>query len=341
MELQSPRDTSLASLSQVAVRLLQLYGRDVDALFRAADIDPDLRSDPNGRIPVDKLERLFILADLAAEDPAFGLRAARCWHPSNLGVLGHAWMSSSSLQSGLRRLAQYWRIVAERSFLTLSSHPQGLLLCYRRKPGNPATEGVAADIYLSLVLDLCRFNTGDSLCPLQVGLRRAPPADPRPYLRFFGCPVAFDADQNTLLLSRAEAQAPLPSANRRLALEFDKLLLQDMARLDKTDVVTRCRAAVLQRLSSGELSERHLASSLHMSRRTLQRRLAEAETSYQQLIDVTRRDLALRLIEDPRRQLGDIAFNLGFSQQSAFSRAFKRWTGNSPSEHRGRAAVAA
>jgi AraC-like DNA-binding protein len=91
---------------------------------------------------------------------------------------------------------------------------------------------------------------------------------------------------------------------------------------------------VLEHLESGEMSEVEMAKALHMSRRTLQRKLADAETTYLKLVDDTRRDLALRFVEDPHRSITDITFTLGFSQQSAFARAFKRWTGLSPTEYR-------
>jgi len=87
-------------------------------------------------------------------------------------------------------------------------------------------------------------------------------------------------------------------------------------------------------MTLGEFSEEDLASDLHMSRRSLQRRLAEADASYQSLVDDTRRDMALRYIEDPAKSATDITFLVGYSQQSAFTRAFRRWTGMSPSEYR-------
>ena len=93
-------------------------------------------------------------------------------------------------------------------------------------------------------------------------------------------------------------------------------------------------ASLLEQLSSGEVSEEEMAQQLNMSRRTLQRKLAEAETTYQQLVDATRRDLALRYIENPGQSITDITFMLGFSQQSAFTRAFRRWTGYAPTEYR-------
>ena len=87
-------------------------------------------------------------------------------------------------------------------------------------------------------------------------------------------------------------------------------------------------------MTSGEISEEEIARDLHMSRRSLQRRLAEADAGYQSLVDDTRRDMALRYIQDPAKSATDITFLLGYSQQSGFSRAFRRWTGMSPSEYR-------
>jgi AraC-like DNA-binding protein len=119
-----------------------------------------------------------------------------------------------------------------------------------------------------------------------------------------------------------------------LATVFDTMLGAELALLDKSDVVARCRAAVLEHLTSGEVSEEDTAKLLHMSPRTLQRKLAEASLTYQQLVDDTRKDLALRYIDDAGRSLSDITFSLGFSQPSAFTRAFKRWTGASPTDYR-------
>jgi AraC-like DNA-binding protein len=87
-------------------------------------------------------------------------------------------------------------------------------------------------------------------------------------------------------------------------------------------------------MASGEMSEEAMAKALHMSRRTLQRKLAETEQSYQKLVDDTRHDLALRYLEDPQKSVTEVTFLLGFSGQSAFSRAFRRWTGISPTEYR-------
>jgi AraC-like DNA-binding protein len=115
---------------------------------------------------------------------------------------------------------------------------------------------------------------------------------------------------------------------------FDRMLNEEIARLDKSDVVARCKAALLEHMVSGEISEEDTAKRLHMSARTLQRKLAQAGTTYVQLVDDTRRDIALRYINDSRLSITDITFLLGFSYPSAFTRAYKRWTGKTPTESR-------
>jgi len=233
--------------------------------------------------------------------------------------------------------------VGERAETRIDKTRQGLKVGIHANRGDPAAVPVAAvfvDIAMAIVLDMCRMNAGAALRPVVASLRRPEPAGSEAYLRFFGCPVRFRAAEDAFVLSLEDADRPLPSSNRQLAAVFDRLLAAELARLDRSNVVARCQAEVLEHLASGEMKEHDMAKRLHMSRRTLQRKLAEVDTTYLQLVDDTRRDLALRYIEDETRSIGDIAFTLGFSQQSAFTRAFRRWTGLNPTEYRSRAAPA-
>ncbi|HEY8251874.1 MAG TPA: AraC family transcriptional regulator [Burkholderiales bacterium] len=331
------RQSFLASMGQMFRRLLELHGLDAVGIARHAGVDLAAIPAPGERIEVDKIDAILRVAIPLVSDPAFGVQAARCWHPSELGVLGYAWLSSSTLRTGLERAARYSRLVGERGITEIEDTRQGLKVRFWANRGNPAVVPVAAvfvDIAMAILLDLCRMNAGAALRPVGASLRRRKPEPADAYARFFGCPVQFGAEENTFVLSAKDADCPLPSANRQLAAVFDKMLIEELARLDKSDVVSRCRAAVLQDLSSGEGTAEDTAKQLHMSPRTLQRKLAEANTTYLQLVDDTRKDLALRYIEDPRRSVTDITFSLGFSQPSAFTRAFKRWTGLSPSDYR-------
>ena len=334
------RDTGLASMGQMYRRLLEMHGLDALAIASQAGIDLARIADPTERIAIDKVDAMLRVAIPLIPDPAFGLQAARCWHPAYLGVLGHAWLSSQTLRTAFERLARYSRLVGERGAAKAEQTPRGLKVSFRPNRGDPATEPVAAvfgDIAMAVLLDMCRMNAGAALRPTAVSLGRPEPRETQPYERFFGCPVRYGAGEDALVLSARDADRPLPSSNRRLAAVFDGMLTGELARLDRSDVVSRCRAEVLDHLPSGEMGELEMAKRLHMSRRTLQRKLAETDTTYLRLVDDTRKDLALRYIADKTRPITDIAFTLGFSQQSAFTRAFKRWTGVSPTDYRSRA----
>jgi hypothetical protein len=228
--------TFLATLGQVLVRLLDLHGMDGRALLRGAGVDPVLLRDPGARVPTGVADLLMAKAAAAIPDPAFGLRAARCWHPSNLGALGHAWLASSTLRTGLLRIERYSRILVGRAQVRVSDGREGLRFSYDNRQRNPVLRAVGTDLALSLVLDMCRMNYGAWLRPVEVRFSRRKPADPRPYRSYFGCPVHFGARDDSFLLSPRVAGETLPTGNRPLAGLLDGVLASQLAVVDRGDI---------------------------------------------------------------------------------------------------------
>jgi len=329
-------------MGQILWRLIERHDLAPEPLFRAAGIDPAIIQDPHALIARPKSDALMRALASRIADPAFGLEAGKCWHPSNLGTLGYAWLASSTLHSGLKRLVRYWHIVVADVAVSLDETPDGVEFIHAPLALDSPPDGIRGDIVMAIIYDMCRSNLGRAFSPRRVAFRHPAPADASPYEKFFGCPVSFSTDANRMLIGRAHADYPLPTGNREVAAVHDRILVEQLARLDKANVVARFRASLLERMTSGEFSEEDIARDLHMSRRSLQRRLAEADAGYQSLVDDTRRDMALRYIQDPVKSATDITFLLGYSQQSVFTRAFRRWTGMSPSEYRaGRSSVSA
>jgi AraC-like DNA-binding protein len=326
--------TSLATIGQIVKRIFEQNGLDPEPLFTEVGITLDQIRDPNARIPARAWDALARATVAQVGDPALGLQAAQCWHPSNLGALGYAWLSSSTLRRGLERVVRYWRLIGEKTAARLEGTEEDLKTVFESGRTDPVVSAVTADFSISLLVSMCRMNYGNGLRPVAVRLKRAKPDGWQVYESHYGCSVRFDATEDSFTLTRDDADKVLPSSNRQIATTLDSILAQQLAQLDKTNVVARCRASLLEQLPSGELSEEEMAQQLNMSRRTLQRKLADAETTYQQLVDTTRRELALRYIENPSQSITDITFMLGFSQQSAFTRAFRRWTGYAPREYR-------
>ena len=107
-------DGALAPLGQVLFRLVDLHGIDPQGFMREVGIDPAVFRDPKARLPVRAVDAAFTKAAFLILDPAFGLRATECWHPSNLGPVGYAWLSSGSLRTALKRLDRYSRILGSQ-----------------------------------------------------------------------------------------------------------------------------------------------------------------------------------------------------------------------------------
>ena len=327
-------ETFLASFGLIGLRLVELNGIDPGRFAQQVGISSIELPDARTRLPSALLDVAFERAAQMIPDPAFALRAGECWHPSNLGPLGYGWLSSGSLRTALKRMARYTKLLGQRMASRCVEDPAGLRFVYDHGRGQGPAGPVMADFGLALVLSMCRTNYGPDLAPEWVSLRRPLPDDRAPYERLFRCPVRFAGAEDAFVLSRHAVDRALPTSNHELAVTFDAILAKQLGELNADAFPDRCRTYLLQELTSGEPSEEGLARAMGLSRRTLQRKLGENGLSYRTLLERTRYDLALRYLDDPARSVTDITFLLGFSEQSAFSRAFKRWSGKAPSEYR-------
>jgi AraC-like DNA-binding protein len=190
------------------------------------------------------------------------------------------------------------------------------------------------DLCMATVMAMCRLNFGPNLKPAVVRFIHPEPVCSEKYFAFFKGPVQFDAASDTLTLDRRDADQRLPGGNPYLAQINDRIIIRYLSALNKDDIVHRTQAAIIDLLPSGRVSDEKVARKLYLSVRSLQRKLKQAGTSFRRLLDRTREELARQYICDRGVDLTEIAFLLGFSEHSAFSRAFKRWTGQTPSDMR-------
>jgi AraC-like DNA-binding protein len=326
--------TTLASLAGLLWNILKFYGQDPDRLFRSEGLDPGKMSDPNARFPDKRVDALWEKAGELISDPCFGLKAARCWHPSMLGALGYAWLSSSTLRTAFGRLERYRRLLSDESDIDLTKTADGMSIKLTAPRQQAREIPGLADASLSALLDMCRVNYGDALDPVSASLRREKPPCAGQYYAIFRCPVQFSAPENELTLPLEAMDRPLPTSNRQMAALHDQVIADVLARLEQDDIITRVKSLLIDQLPSGGISEDGAAAALNVSTRTLQRRLREAGQSFGQLVESVRQELAMKYILDPGISLGEISYLLGFSEPSSFSRAFRRWTGKTPRQMR-------
>lgn len=322
--------TSLSSWSAAIKACLDERGLDSTALFAQAGLDMALLADPKARYPLDATTRLWALAIEATGDETLGLSVARHVRQTTFHALGYAVMASATLAGAFERMVRYFRVVTDAGELSCGPCEQGY--CYRISPlpGSQQPADASLDAFMAVVMRTCRALAGRDVVPKAVHFRRPPPTDPGPYERLFRGPVAFAQAQTEIVFDHAVVLAPLPYGNDELARHNDEILTRLLAQQQRESVPARVQGLIAQRLKDGEPSPEAIAGELHLSLRQLQRKLKEEGTSFRDILDATRHELACRYLADEHYSLSEITWLLGFGETSSFTRAFKRWEGMTP-----------
>jgi len=319
----------------LTLKIIESSGVDPDPLMRKLRIDPQKIDDPNARFPYKRIDTLWAEAAALIDDPCFGLKAAIYWHPSNLSALGYAWLSSSSLRTALQRFSKYMRMLTEGAAFELEENSDGLsvVLHYNSISRQQPTR---TDSAIAMLVAMCRANYGAEFNPASVSLTHPAPDCSGKFYELFRCPVNFDAADNRFTLTLESADKRLHGSNPLLSTLHDQFMVNYLAQLDNTNIQERVRAAIIHLLPDGSINDHKVAEALYMNVRTLQRRLQKEHTTFKTQLNSVRQDLADRYIRDSSKGLAEISYLLGFSEMSSFSRAFKRWTGKTPSHYRER-----
>ena len=338
MEATLPlQKSSFGPIAVAIYQTLESYDVDAEQVIRNAGVDLSRLQDPTTRLEPAVHRRIVGEAVELTGDCSFGLRFSDFVHPTSFHALGLALLSSSTLGAFCKRWVRYHSFITtmgETSFDEAASEP--LLIFPSQLPNRNSRVGRAMiDGQIATVLKLIRFMYRPDYTPRRVELVcPMVPGTQATYERYFGPNVTFSAARNGLYFGREDLNVRLPAANAELARLNDEVVVKFLARLEKADVVARAHSKLIELLPSGHCCKAEVARALHMSVRTLHNRLTEAGTSYQQLLDRTRRELAEQYMQQPNVSVSEVAYLLGFSDCSNFSRAFHRWPGRSPSVYR-------
>ena len=326
-----------ASLTQAVLHAAEHLGLTRHGLLQSCDLLESQLSDPDARIPLHNQQLLWQTVQQQLPQPEPGLAVGLQLAPGPFSVLGYLLQSSHTLGEALATAQRYQRLVGEGGELQLVEDDEQLQLRYQ--PSNPQRP---ADRPRILALMACWVQWMRPLLKdfhlLGVQLAHAAPAQQEDYQRCFDCPLEFSAAQYALLLPAAQRQASLTQANPALQSVLRQHAEALLAQLPSESLGARVVALISAQLGHGEPDRAAIARTLHLSERTLQRRLAEEGSSYQQLLNDTRRQMAERHLRDGQLAATDIALLLGYSEPSVFFRAFRQWTGLTPGEYRTRLA---
>jgi len=337
------RATVLLSQGINIVRALEARGVDAAALLREAGCDPALFQNPEARIRTDVAQRIFELAERETGDPCFGLDVGQQVRGVALHAVGYAWLASATLLDAMQRLVRATRVLADVWRAELRDEPGGVRFVVGYLPARPVRPYSRQDAVLAGIVKLCRITYGDAFAPLEATVQREAPACAQRFADWFRAPIVWGAPSVSILCRRDDLERPLATTNPGVALASDKLVADYLARLDRGDVIAQVKRQLLGDFPAGTPTQGAVARAIGLSARTLHRRLAEAGTSFEKLLDETRRELAAEYIRRTDYSVGEVAYLLGFAETSSFNRAFRRWNGRSPSEFRreGRSPVAA
>lgn len=321
--------TVLNSWTATLLAALDAHGVDAAALAAANGILPDMLDDPARRIPLSKSTQLWRAAVEMTGDDAFGIETSRHARPGSFHALGSAFLSSPTLRRALERTARFSRVTSDvaQAATRLEGHEFIFVVGWRPGADRPAFQAV--DALLSTIVRSARLLLGD-VSPSRLELERPEPIRKERFEHHFRCPISFGCPENILAFDRAVAERRIPGGDDHLASASEALLDSYLAGLDSASVSAQVRAVIIDALAMGEPEIAAVAAELAMSPRTLQRHLAEEDTTFRTVLAETRRELADQLLS-AGASVTEAAHRLGFSEMAAFSRAYRRWTGSSPS----------
>lgn len=306
-------------------------------LLTAINLDPVYLDDVDSRISHEQFCALWQAISHQSSRCSIGLHMAEAVKLKTWDVLGYAMNSSANLGEAFARLVRYSRLRHTGVEFTFQVQDGAARLTMAiPSSAMPPSQAMCEWIGAQFVL-VSRRLTGLQLVPLQMGFQHPQPADLTTYKRLFGSPLAFEQPRNEMVLAVALTQQPLVQSDPGLCAVLDHYADELLARLPATQsFLDTVRRALSQALRGGDPSLAVIAQRLGYAPRTLQRKLQEEGTSYYAVLDEMRRELALYYLQEAKISVSEVAFLLGFSETSAFHRAFKRWLDISPGEFRRR-----
>jgi AraC-like DNA-binding protein len=326
-----------AGVAQRVVAMLRERGDvDVAPLLDGVGLSPVELANADRMVSLARGLGLLEAAAQATGDATFGITLAARLAWQDLGVLGYVLLNSPTIGAAFGNLRRYQAVHQSRGSarLEVAGRTARVVRVADHVPPDEAPQ--SAELVIALYARLCRDGTGDATWnPRAVHFRHRRPRSVAPYTAWFRAPVLFAQDEDALVLTADDLRRPFRAADPMLLpillRHADDVLARHPPDADLAGDVHRL---LVSALAAGDASIEHIATNLGLSARSLQRRLRDADLSFQSLLDGARLSLARRYLSDPSLTLTEAAFLLGYADLSTFSRAFRRWTGTSPQSAR-------
>lgn len=328
-----PVGVSVTVLSQMFLYLNTLHV-DIDTFLQSIGVAPVSVKSPDAYIPV---ETYLLIQDRAADytdDPYFGLHMGEYAEAGSWSILGYMMMNCKNLGEAFEKAGRYSRIIGNMIQARVEPGLNKVKVIYYTPPQVPEMSRHCFESTFSSGVRMMRNLTGVLLNPREVTFIYPPPESTHEYERVFCCPVRFGQKHNSMTLDMSIANIPILLANPGLLDYFENYareVLAEMGRqMEHTRAVTKI---VLARLDDEALSIDRVAGEMSVSVRTLQNRLQSEGVVFSDLVRDMRQQLARKYLRE-NYTVEQITYLLGFSEPSAFRKAFKKWEGVTPREYR-------
>ncbi|MFD2640978.1 AraC-like transcriptional regulator QhpR [Pseudomonas japonica] len=302
------------------------------ALLERADIE----------IPGDQYVALWEAVGTA--HPSIGLTLGSQTEADDFGALGHALHCAPSVEKALMTLHTYIVVFAQESSIDYRREGRQLRVDYQVLDTTVVNRRQDAEFAIASILRQLQLITGSDVRPLRVDFEHPRPADVSVHRQLFRCPVFFSQPTNRITLPVEVFDLPVSQGNERLFRALEPYLQQEREQRNVSDeLLPQVTRMIALGLASGLPSLDQVSEYMGLSRRTLQRRLKEQDIEFSLLVEEVRRDLALGYLNHSDYSMTQISLLLGYAESGSFTRAFRRWTGQSPQQFRqaGRSAGAA
>lgn len=328
-----PFDPSvLAAAATGVVDCIERNKGDVDRIFGHTGLAPEMAGSPTLQLSLASYCQLFEQCSRLTQNDNFGLWFGNQFNPRDLGLWGYATISGPTLGAALSTMVELFPLHQQSSSMRLGLGMDGLSkLEYRIEAPEIVERRQDAELSLGMFLNVMRECLGANWAPEEVHFEHPRPEGWREHERAFGAPVFFSQPTNALLLKPEVLSTRMPAYDARLMVAMRQTLERLSERADlRVSVADRVRVFVRARLPEGFPALNEVAAELRLPVAVIQRELHRDGLSYRALVELTRRDLALSYVRQRQLPFSEIAFLLGYSELSAFSRAVQRWTGQSP-----------
>ena len=327
---RTPPMISLAAATGIIEAIVARNGNP-DQILQTVGLNRSIISDEERFIPASTFARLLEECARATKDDSFGLHFAERYNPENIGALAYVVLNSPTMATAVENAARYMRLHNEAATVESSIEHDRLYMRVRLARLGLKAKRQLNEYSMTLALNTIRMMAGSRWAPREVQFAHEAPRDRSEHVRVFGAPVVFSCSSNAFIIDREFIERQVPAADPllyKVLKQYVDHMLSEMPA--ENGLVAMVRKVVAELMRDGAPKLARVAATMALNPRTLQRQLGDYGVEFKDLVDDTRRRAALNYLRNPKHTLTEIAFLLGYSELSAFNRAFKRWTGATP-----------